>query len=101
MDAIARLIALTDAYRCATGLKLETLSWRLFGDSKKLRGLLGGADIQVSRYERALSWLSDNWPEGAEWPAGIDRPPPSEPEPAGAPVAPSPSGGGAKAEASL
>lgn len=76
MSAIARFIAVTTAFREITGLKTTALSWRLFGDSKKLGALEAGADIQVTRYERALQWLSDNWPpeQSALWPADVPRP---------------------------
>lgn len=76
MSAIARFIAVTTAFREISGLETTTLSWRLFGDSKKLGALEAGADIQVTRYEKALQWLSDNWPPeyDASWPADVTRP---------------------------
>lgn len=76
MSAIARFIAITTAFREITGLKTTALSWRLFGDSKKLGALEAGADIQVTRYEKALQWLSDNWPpeHDALWPGDVARP---------------------------
>ncbi|MEZ0252868.1 MAG: hypothetical protein ACAH20_18195 [Methylobacteriaceae bacterium] len=76
MSAIARFIAVTTAFREITGLKTTALSWRLFGDSKKLGALEAGADIHVTRYEKALQWLSDNWPleHDALWPADVARP---------------------------
>lgn len=33
--------------------------------------------ITVRTYDRATQWFSDNWPDGAEWPASIARPAPS------------------------
>ncbi|UYW34284.1 hypothetical protein [Methylorubrum extorquens] len=76
MSAITRFIAVTTAFREISGLETTTLSWRLFGDSKKLGALEAGADIQVTRYERALQWLSDNWPpeHDAYWPSDVIRP---------------------------
>lgn len=46
----------------------------MFGDNKKLKALEDGADIQVRRLEQAMAWLSEHWPEGAEWPPGVQRP---------------------------
>lgn len=81
MSAIDRFLLLARAYREATGLKTTALSWRLFGDSKKLGAIENGADIQVTRYERALQWFSDNWPSEV-WPidAGPRPPKTSQPE---------------------
>lgn len=78
MSAIAQLLSVAEIYREATGLKAVTLSWQLFGDSKKLERLEQGFDIQVTRYERAMQWLSDRWPDGVAWPADVPRPAPAE-----------------------
>ena len=75
MSAIDRFLLVARTYRQISGLKTTALSWRLFGDSKKLGALENGADIQVTRYEKALQWLSDHWPEPADWPADVPRPP--------------------------
>ncbi len=75
MSAIDHLIRLSADYAQATGVETTTVSWRLFGDSKKLGAIIEGADIQVRRLERAIQWLSDQWPPGTEWPAGVVRPP--------------------------
>lgn len=68
------LVAVADAYKRATALEDVTVSYRAFGDSKKLAGLRGAADITVKRFNQAMLWFSANWPEGAEWPAGVPRP---------------------------
>ena len=74
MNAIAALLALCSEYGRAAGVEPSTVSWRVFGDTKKLQALAGSADIQVRRCERAVQWLSDHWPEGAEWPDDVERP---------------------------
>ncbi|MCC0807540.1 hypothetical protein FPV16_15100 [Methylobacterium sp. W2] len=78
MTAIDRFLLVASAYRQLSGLKTTALSWRLFGDSKKLGALESGADIQVTRYEKAMQWLSDHWPDPQGWPEGVDRPAKSE-----------------------
>lgn len=80
MDAIQRLLTLARAYGDAEQIGLSTVSWRVFGDTKKLAALEDGADIQIGRYEKAMQWFSDNWPEKTRWPKGIDRPPVTEPQ---------------------
>ena len=74
MTEIAHLLTLADAFIAATSIKEVTLSHRVFGDSKKLAAIRGGADITLGRFNAALEWFSANWPEGAGWPEGISRP---------------------------
>jgi hypothetical protein len=79
MAAIEHLLALSEGYIAATSIEAKTLSWRVFGDSKKLDALRGGKDIQVRRYEAAMAWFSANWPVHAIWPELTPGMPISEP----------------------
>ena len=74
MDGIAQLCTLARAYIAAEKVETTTLSWRVFGDTKKLDALFSGKDIQVRRFEKALGWFDQNWPDGATWPKGVTRP---------------------------
>lgn len=74
MHAIPNLLCIAGAYQAATGLDQSTVSWRALGDVRKLSALAEGKDIQVTRYERAMIWFSENWPEGVEWPDAVNRP---------------------------
>lgn len=78
MSAIDHLIAVAAEFGRAANLDDTTVSWRLFGDSKKLPAIKAGADIQVKRLEKAMTYLSSNWPEGAVWPAQVARPAPAQ-----------------------
>ncbi|WP_201743940.1 hypothetical protein [Paragemmobacter ruber] len=71
MMRVSDLVMLCDAFRdAAGGLPESTLSHRMFGDSKRLTVLRGGvADITVGRFNRAMIWLRQNWPEGRDLPA--------------------------------
>lgn len=80
MDPISSLLRLADLYASSEGIELSTVSWRVFGDTKKMAALRNGADIQVRRFEGALAWFSAHWPESAEWPAELARPEPAQPE---------------------
>lgn len=73
MTCIDLILRLAAVYGEATGLGPSAVSWRVFGDSKKLPALRDGKDIQVRRCERALAWFAENWPEGAAWPADVPR----------------------------
>jgi hypothetical protein len=74
MSAINQLLILTGEYQRAAGLTEATVSTHLFNDGKKLGAIRNGADLSTKRFEAALQTLSDRWPEGAVWPAEIDRP---------------------------
>lgn len=69
---ILRVAAL---YRNHFGLENKTVSFRVFNDSSKLEALIRGADLQTARFETAMRWFSDNWPEGVAWPDDVPRPP--------------------------
>jgi hypothetical protein len=74
MLQIAHLLSLADEYQRVDPIEDKTLSFRVFGDSKKLAALRTDSDITTSRFNAAVQWFSDHWPEGAEWPKGIARP---------------------------
>jgi hypothetical protein len=74
MNGIDRLLTIARVYGEAEGIKPTTVSSRVFADSKKLGAIMAGGDINVGRYERAMQWFSDNWPENAVWPSDIPRP---------------------------
>ncbi|MCZ7564725.1 MAG: hypothetical protein M5U08_13875 [Burkholderiales bacterium] len=74
MSAIDQLLQLSRIYIAAERCELSTLSSRMFNDGKKLGAIERGGDIQVRRCERAIRWLSDNWPATTPWPAEIERP---------------------------
>lgn len=80
MFEIAHLIVIAEAYAHRASVEEKTVSSRVFGDSKKLAALRGGADITVGRFNSAMRWFSANWPAEAEWPAGVPRPGVTVPE---------------------
>ena len=67
---LAKLIRIADAYKAATGIEKDsTVSSRVFDDGKKLGALRAGAtDLTTGRYNAALRWFSENWPEWADVP---------------------------------
>lgn len=74
------VLAAAKAYAAAVGIGMSTASWRVFGDTKKLAAIEAGGDLYTGRARDAMQWLSDNWPDGHDWPADITRPAPSKPE---------------------
>lgn len=71
---ITQLLELSDAYCAATQRTRVAVSKRVFNDGKILDRLQAGADLTISRHQKALRWFSENWPSGVDWPEGIDRP---------------------------
>jgi hypothetical protein len=68
------LLKVAATYGKLTKIEEKTVSSRVFADSKKLRAIRDGADITVGRYNAALEWFSENWPEGKKWPDSVPRP---------------------------
>lgn len=74
MSATDSILFLARAYAAHVGIDLSAVSWRVFGDSKKLPAIDAGGDLHTRRYEKALQWFADHWPETAVWPEEIERP---------------------------
>lgn len=74
MINLTHLLTLVDRYKIATGKEDVTVSNRVFADGKKLAALRGAGDITTTRFNAAILWFSENWPEGAEWPENVERP---------------------------
>lgn len=63
----ATLIMRADAYKALLDVPEDsTVSYRVFGDTKKLGALRNGADITVRRFNAALRWFDENWPTPCE-----------------------------------
>lgn len=73
MSQIEQILTLARAYASAEGVELSTVSWRVFGDTKKLRALEEGGDLHTRRAAAAMDWFQDNWPDDASWPVGVAK----------------------------
>ena len=65
---IQTILTLTEAYCEAKNLSESHISKTIFNDGKTIGLLRKGSDIGVKRYERAVQWFSDKWPEDKAWP---------------------------------
>lgn len=75
------LLSVAEAYRLDNGIcEMKTVSSRVFGDSKTLRKLSLGSDITLGRFNAAMIWFRDNWPEAAPPPAELLAYVPPSPE---------------------
>ncbi|KFG68678.1 hypothetical protein JH26_14475 [Microvirga sp. BSC39] len=78
MLTVDHLLTLFDPFCEARRISAARLSTLLFNDGKRILLLKNGGDIGSRRLQEAFQWLSDHWPEGAEWPSDVPRPAPSQ-----------------------
>jgi hypothetical protein len=74
MTTREKLLAVIDAFVREEPMRVSALSYRLFGRNTKLGEIVDGADLQTATYDKAMAWLSANWPQSAVWPEGVERP---------------------------
>lgn len=67
-------LLVVDAFAKAEGIKDATVSTRLFNDGKKISSIRAGGSITLQRVNDAMSFMSNNWPDGATWPESVSRP---------------------------
>lgn len=74
MHGTEHLLILARAYSVHIGKPLSTVSSRIFDDGKKLDAIVAGGDLYSGRLNKAIQWLSDNWPDDLQWPESVFRP---------------------------
>ena len=75
MDSTAdRLVELLDLFAEHTGRSVSTVSRHATGSGDTVARLRRGGTITTRRLDRAIRFLSDNWPDSVAWPADIPRP---------------------------
>lgn len=78
MDLHQTLLRCVDAYCEARGLARATVSGLILKDSRAFDRVAAGGNVTIRNFDRAMRWLSANWPENTPWPEGIKRPEPIE-----------------------
>lgn len=76
MISVTNMIRLIDRYAHAKCLSVHTVGRYAGGSGDFYSRLSEGHDITTRRAARVAQWLSDHWPDGAEWPSDIPRPAP-------------------------
>lgn len=69
-----QLIAVTDRYSELTGRSRARVSNLVLNSGHQLDSIASGKDLNTATFERAMAWLSANWPAGEKWPDGVKRP---------------------------
>ena len=85
---ICEILTLAECYARARRIAPSTLSQRAKRSSTWLERCATG-NVTIRSAVGFVQWLSNNWPFGLEWPAGIDRPEPERGSPARVFLAPS------------
>ena len=75
-DTASGLVALVDLFAKHSGLSASTVSRHATGSGDTVARLRRGGAITTRRADRAIRFLSDNWPDSTAWPADIPRPEP-------------------------
>ncbi|BCZ75882.1 hypothetical protein [Acetobacter phage phiAX1] len=73
MTPTEQLLTLSKSYCNLRGISERTASGIIFRDSRTIVRVKEGGSLTVRSFERALNWFRENWPEGSEWPDGVDR----------------------------
>ena len=70
-----RLSATSAAFSEAKDISRAQLGRLILNDNTFFRRVLEERQgFTVRIYDRVIGWMSDHWPEGAEWPADVPRP---------------------------
>ncbi|WP_299347733.1 hypothetical protein [uncultured Maritalea sp.] len=69
------LLTIANRYCAAKQLSRGRVSTIVFNSGMTLDRIDEGKNFTNKSYETALTYFSDNWPEGVEWPENIVRPP--------------------------
>lgn len=76
MQLRQHVIALIERFAEAKRVSPSRVCTIVFNSGAMHKRLTSGSDITVGRAEGAIRWFAANWPEGAAWPEGVDRPAP-------------------------
>lgn len=73
-ELIRHLQALLVGFRTHKDLAESTIGKHCAADGAFFSRLRDGNTLTVRKYDAVVGWFSENWPDGAEWPADVTRP---------------------------
>lgn len=74
MNMREQILLVADVYAAHRGIGRKRVSTIVMNRGSKLDEIANGGDLTTGIFERAMSWFSDNWPDGLDWPEGVGRP---------------------------
>ena len=75
MQSLEALLVVCERFAAAREISEARASTIIFNDGKRLKRIRSGADMGVRAVTRTLEKLSAIWPEDADWPEVVRRPP--------------------------
>jgi hypothetical protein len=70
-----QLITVSDIFAQARGIGRQRLSTIVLNRGSTLDRIADGdSDVTTGTFEKAMLYLSENWPDGIEWPGSVPRP---------------------------
>ncbi|MBA1141738.1 hypothetical protein [Mesorhizobium neociceri] len=73
-ELIRHLLTLLDRFRAHRDREESTIGRHCAADGAFFSRLREGKTLTARKYDLVVGWFSENWPEGAEWPADVVRP---------------------------
>lgn len=73
-DTSGQLVTLISRFAKHAGLSISTVSRHATGSGDTVARLQRGGTITLKRFDRAVRFLSDNWPDSVAWPTDFPRP---------------------------
>lgn len=69
----SQLLTIANAYAAHRKMSLGTLGGRIAHHGNFFAKLADGHDCTTGKYETAMRWFEDHWPDDLEWPDGCLR----------------------------
>ena len=69
----SNLLLLAAKFSTATQTSRPTIALRALNDNTFFTRVSAGSGFTLSTYDRLVTWFSENWPDGIEWPTQIVR----------------------------
>ena len=76
----SHLLLLADIKLESSGMSRAAISRAALNDNTFLTRVDRGENFTIGNFDKVVRWLSENWPDGIDWPADIERPAPESVE---------------------
>ena len=74
MNLKNRILTLAERYCAAKDVSEARVATLIFNQGGTIKRLRAGGDLTTRKFEFAIQWFSDHWPDGEPWPVDIPRP---------------------------
>jgi hypothetical protein len=74
MWTIDQFLTIVDRFAKGRQIGIKRASTLIFNAGGRIDEIRAGSDVGTRRLDRAMRYMSANWPDGSPWPADIVRP---------------------------